>query len=431
MALALDAVVLADDPRARTRIAGLTACERAVRVARRVGAGRVFVVGVDGGRDALPAWGAATTALLVIRADQLVHTPLASPLVEAAPVADGIVAAVGPDGAYAGALVAHGAAAGVVIAALARGDTDDAIVAAAPVVTRVEHGAIARHAIGTPAERAAAHRLLYRILIKPQDNAITRYLYRPVSFPLTRLLVHTPITPNQVSALVGVLVMIGCWLTASASIDRAILGTAIILVGSYVDCCDGEIARVKLLSSRFGAWMDTIVDELSTIGYMVALGIHCHLRYGPLYLGDLGVDPWLALTAGSLVTYCTSLYFVYFNIIVAVGSANSQDYVARFVLAPGATAGTARLAPAPVIATTSSLPPWVATVGVWISYIPRRDFLTWLTLVMAIAHQTHVMFGLLVLGGLITFIVLVRDHAHLRGLRRTARAAGQTLQPPR
>jgi phosphatidylglycerophosphate synthase len=328
-------------------------------------------------------------------------------------------------------VVAHGAAVDGVIAGLARGDTDDAIVAAAPAVTWVEHGAVARHAIGTAAERAAAHRLLYRILIKPQDNAITRYLYRPVSFPLTRLLVHTPITPNQVSALVGVLVMIGCWLTASARSDRAILGTAVILVGSYVDCCDGEIARVKLLSSRFGAWMDTIVDELSTIGYMVALGIHCHLRFGPHYLGDLGVDPWLALTAGSLVTYFASMYVVYFNIIVAVGSANSQDYVARFVVAPGDAGGTVRIVPAPLIAATSTLPPWVVTAGVWISYIPRRDFLTWLTLVMAIVHLTHVMFGLLVLGGLITFTVLARDHAHLLGLRRSARAAGQVLQPPR
>ncbi|NLG63536.1 MAG: hypothetical protein GX539_14960, partial [Candidatus Cloacimonetes bacterium] len=44
----LDAIVLADDPLARVRIAGLPAFERAARVARRVGAARIVVV--DGAR---------------------------------------------------------------------------------------------------------------------------------------------------------------------------------------------------------------------------------------------------------------------------------------------------------------------------------------------------------------------------------------------
>ena len=73
------------------------------------------------------------------------------------------------------------------------------------------------------------------------------------------------------------LVAIGCWFTANASNTNALIGTVIVLAASYVDCCDGEVARVKLLSSRFGAWIDTIVDELSSVGYMAALGWHCHL----------------------------------------------------------------------------------------------------------------------------------------------------------
>ena len=40
----MDAIVLADDPLSGVRIAGLTARERAVRVARRAGAERVLVV---------------------------------------------------------------------------------------------------------------------------------------------------------------------------------------------------------------------------------------------------------------------------------------------------------------------------------------------------------------------------------------------------
>ena len=41
----------------------------------------------------------------------------------------------------------------------------------------------------------------------------------------------------------------GCWLTADASYARATIGAGIVLFASYLDCCDGEIARLKLLAS--------------------------------------------------------------------------------------------------------------------------------------------------------------------------------------
>jgi phosphatidylglycerophosphate synthase len=71
-----------------------------------------------------------------------------------------------------------------------------------------------------------------------------------VSIAMTRVLVRTPITPNQVSCVTAILVVLGCWLTAHAGMRYAIAGTAVMLGAAYVDCCDGEIARLKLLSSR-------------------------------------------------------------------------------------------------------------------------------------------------------------------------------------
>src|SRR5574338_1661058 len=85
----LDAIVLAtNDELSRVRIAGLTVVERASRVALQAGATRVQVVTtVD--TDELSRWRAGRTCpLLVIRADQLVHTPLVAPLIEALPTLD-------------------------------------------------------------------------------------------------------------------------------------------------------------------------------------------------------------------------------------------------------------------------------------------------------------------------------------------------------
>lgn len=428
-----DAIVLADLPGADARVVGLTLAERARRVAGRAGAARVLVAR---DRAAIARWWAEPAradAVLVLRAtDQLVHTPLVSGL----PAADGeqVVATAPPRaaaddvaaGAYAGALLARGAAASALVAALAAGDDDRALGAAALAAgaTAVAHGEIARHPATTRAERKAAARLLYRIIHKTQDNAITRYLYRPVSFPLTRLLVHTPVTPNQVSYAVAVLVAIGCWLTARGPMSSAIAGTALCLFASYVDCCDGEIARLKLLSSRFGAWLDTVIDELSQIAYMAALGWHCRAYFGVDYLGDLGFDPWLWAIAIGAVTYVVTIYIVYFNIIVVVGSANSQDYVGRFEVVDGAEPGTVRLRPAATqaIATRDELHPALKWLATYLPYVVRKDFISWGALILAFAHLTQVAFAMLVLGGPVTAIIVGVDHLKLRGqLRAIAR----------
>ena len=428
----LDAVVLAD-ALSRVTVAGLSAGERALRVVRRVGVTRAVMMdrGARIGGE-LAAWRAGRAGpVLVVRADQLVHTPLVAPLI-ATPPSDGIAIAVGPDGAYAGALLATGAAATVVIDALIRGDSDAAIAGAATV--RIPHGEIARHSIATPDDRRAAHRMLYRILIKPQDNAITRYLYRPISFPLTRLLVWTPITPNQVSYLVAAMVAIGCWLTAHASMNRVVAGTALVLAASYLDCCDGEIARVKLLSSRFGAWIDTIIDEASSIAYMATLGWHCHLAFGhDLFGHELGFDPWLPGIWLGVITYTWAMYCIYYNIIVGVGSANSQDYVGRFEVIPGRQPNSVRLRPvvAKAIAPARRLPGWLAAIATYAPYAVRRDFIAWCALLLAIVHWTHISFAAFVIGGVGTSLIVTRDHVTLRRLRRSVRRAGQVLEPAR
>ncbi|HET9991881.1 MAG TPA: CDP-alcohol phosphatidyltransferase family protein [Kofleriaceae bacterium] len=429
----LDAIVLAVNPLANVRIAGLTAKERAVRVAKRVGATRVLVV--ERASDAV-GW-RPNHPVLVIRADQLVHTPLVAPLIDALP-SEGCVAAVVPEdpvvqdltpGSFAGALIAVGAAADAVVATIVSGDTSLAMPTGA---TRIPHGKIARAPIATPAERRTAHRVLYQILVKPQDNAITRYLYRPVSFPLTRLLVWTPITPNQISYAVAVLVAIGCWFTAYASHGMALLGTAIVLLASYVDCCDGEVARVKLLSSRFGAWIDTVVDELTSVGYTIALGWHCHLAFGPKYFGDLPFDPWLVATVISTAAMLWGIYCIYYNLIVAVGSANSQDYVGSFEVAPGRDATKVRLVPAAprAIPTKHDQPAWLRWLATYAPYIIRRDFIAWGTLVLAALHWTQVAFVGLALGGVVTAVIVTIDHVRLRSLRRSLARRGLILEAP-
>jgi phosphatidylglycerophosphate synthase len=436
---ALDAIVLAEGPHARERVAGLTLRERARRVAVRAGATRVLVVDGVAARAELPPWWQAGEQgrLLVVRAsDQVVHTPLVAPLLAAggdaiAVAPDDTAATDVPPGAYAGALIVSGERATAAVEALAGEATDEDVAATLREAgaAAVPHGAIARHPVTSRAERKAAARLLYRIVHKPQDNAITRYLYRPVSFPMTRMFLHTPITPNQISYLVAALVAVGIWLTARASMNAVIAGTALCLFASYVDCCDGEVARLKLLSSKLGAWLDTIIDELSSVAYMMAIGWHCHLHFGPAYFGDLGFDPWTVTIWVGVATYLVSIYCVYYNIVVVVGSANSQDYVGRFEVVPGDAPGSVRLRPAATKAiATDDMSPVVRFVATYMPYIVRRDFISWAALGCAALHLTQVAFASLILGGVVTAVIVTIDHVRLRLQRRAIARQGLVLE---
>jgi phosphatidylglycerophosphate synthase len=413
------AIVIADLRATRVRIAGLSLAERARRVAGQLGATEIFELHDDSDRARLLEWRPTGERLLVIRAtDQLVHPPLVRPLLDHG----GEVVAVAPDqapdlaeGHYAGAFVTARIA--ETITALAHGIDDRELarrMMESGAVTR-GHGTIARYPVRNAAERLAAEKLLYRILAKPQDNAIARLLFRPISLPLTRLLAATPITANQLTTVTMLLVSLGLWIAASAEQSRVLLGSLVILVSSYVDCCDGEIARLKLQSSRIGAWYDTIVDEVSSFGYMLVIGWHCHLRFGPHFFGPLSFDPWRAAMWLGAITYALSLYCVYFNIVLIARSANSQDYVSRVEVATGPS-GRWELRPvvqAPV-APPAHWPAWLVAVVRWLPNLVRRDFIVWASLLLIAAGWIHVLFAAMVAGGVLTVGVVSLDHLRLR-----------------
>jgi len=116
-------------------------------------------------------------------------------------------------------------------------------------------------------------------LVRSENPAI-RPFNRKLAAPLTRLFARTPITPNQITTL-----SLGCGIAAGWCLAQGIWGWgvagALCLQVSYVlDNCDGEIARLKGLSSAFGSWYDTIVDGAIHMLFFTGLAVGLH-RVGP------------------------------------------------------------------------------------------------------------------------------------------------------
>jgi phosphatidylglycerophosphate synthase len=96
---------------------------------------------------------------------------------------------------------------------------------------------------------------------------------RRLSTLLTRLLVRTPLTPNQVTVLSFLVLLPGAYLLSTGE-RIALIGAGFLIQLSFtLDCCDGELARLRGLSSPFGAWLDGLLDRIAELVLCLALGV--------------------------------------------------------------------------------------------------------------------------------------------------------------
>ena len=162
-----------------------------------------------------------------------------------------------------------------------------------------------------------AERALFRSLRKPQDGWTSTHLNRHISLFLSRLLVRTPLRPNQVSvAILGVGVL-GAIMAAQGTYVTLALGALLFQAQSVLDGCDGEMSRVSHRGSRLGEWLDTIGDDLTNYGFFGGAGLGLYRASGqPLYL-----------VAGAVCVFCgvvaSALEYRY---LIKIGSGDLLKY---------------------------------------------------------------------------------------------------------
>jgi hypothetical protein len=124
---------------------------------------------------------------------------------------------------------------------------------------------------------------------KSQDGFVSRYLNRPISRALTRLLLRHPVTPNAWTWLIFPIPIIAALVMARGSYWSFVWGLVLFQVFSVLDGCDGEIARAKFMESQSGRRLDDFFDVLSNILLVLGLGVglaHAHQHYSSIYLAE-------------------------------------------------------------------------------------------------------------------------------------------------
>ncbi len=129
--------------------------------------------------------------------------------------------------------------------------------------------------VDTPEALREAERLVLRANgRKVRDGPVSRYINRPVSRRLTRYLVRTPVTPNQISFAAWVLSCLAAVLFALGGYPALAAGGVIAQIASIIDGCDGEIARLKRMQSTFGGWLDAVLDRYADAFLLFGLTWH-------------------------------------------------------------------------------------------------------------------------------------------------------------
>ena len=97
---------------------------------------------------------------------------------------------------------------------------------------------------------------------------------RPVACRITRALVHTPITPLQVTCAYGVLGLIAALLFATGGYLSGVLAGILLLAKSTLDAVDGSLARARQHPSRVGRFADSVCDYLVNAVVFFGLAIN-------------------------------------------------------------------------------------------------------------------------------------------------------------
>lgn len=122
----------------------------------------------------------------------------------------------------------------------------------------------------------ATERKLWASLGSSSDGVVDTYFNRPLGRFLSKSLIHTPVTPNQVTVVSALVGLVSAYYFAQGNYQAGIIGAILLQLSALIDCVDGDIARVVFKESPIGKWLDLGLDQVVHVAVFatIALGLH-------------------------------------------------------------------------------------------------------------------------------------------------------------
>ena len=151
----------------------------------------------------------------------------------------------------------------------------------------------------------AKNYLLNNLCSKVNDGKLLKYVNRPISKWITSKLVNYPLTPNQISTVAFFIAVVSGLVISMEGYFFLLLGALLAQSSSILDGCDGEIARLKLIKSEFGAWYDRILDRYSDLFILTGLTFHIYFIHETLTVFLIG---FVAVGGKIILSYTAYVY---------------------------------------------------------------------------------------------------------------------------
>lgn len=157
-------------------------------------------------------------------------------------------------------------------------------------------------AIQSADDVSRAEARLLASLRKDVDGPFAWYS-RYASLAITRRLARFRVTPNQATLAAGFVGISAGALAAHGGYWWLLAGAVGYLASNVLDGVDGEIARVKLMSSRFGEWLDTVADDMANLSFTTGTAIGSYRTWHQDVYLVLGVVIAAGLLASASLMY--------------------------------------------------------------------------------------------------------------------------------
>ncbi len=154
--------------------------------------------------------------------------------------------------------------------------------------------------IDTKSDYNKAEKILCEKLIKPTDGPVSKFLNRPISIRISKLLVRTKIKPNTISILSFFIALLSALFFSLGDYLYIIIAGILSQLGSIVDGCDGEVARLKFQQSDYGAWFDAVLDRYADALIISGMAYGYWLLHSDIKIWITGV---IALTGSFMNSY--------------------------------------------------------------------------------------------------------------------------------
>ena len=135
-----------------------------------------------------------------------------------------------------------------------------------------------------------AEKKLLNSVRKATDGVIARNLNRYISLFISKYLLKVNAHPNVITVGNLIIGLMSAYFIAQGGYFYSLIGGLFFQLASIIDGCDGEVAKLTYKSSKYGAWFDTVCDNITYIAFLACLpfGLYrYHQEYLYVILGTL------------------------------------------------------------------------------------------------------------------------------------------------